>query len=202
MDEYKIVKFEQNGVVLDIKINPIDKNVWLSLGELSILFEKSKSVISRHIKNIFKDGELNDAQTVAKNATVQLEGSKKVTRQITYYNIDVAISIGHRVKSQNGLLLKEFINNYFYRNSKKEDNSIIIYNNGNVSLPVTISPKEETVWLGKDDLVLLFDTTRQNVEYHIESIYKQCELEVGATCKVFLQVQLVVDSKNNMNISK
>ena len=60
-------------------------------------------------------------------------------------------------------------------------------------MSVTISPSEETIWLTKEQLVILFDTTRQNVEYHIENIYGQRELEAKATCKEFLQVQLEGD---------
>ena len=54
---------------------------------------------------------------------------------------------------------------------------------------MTIFPNEETVWLSKDQIVLLFDTVRQNVEYHIANIYEQRELEPAATCKEILQVQ-------------
>ena len=92
-------------------------------------------------------------------------------------------------------MLRDFVEGFITNYKRNEDQPIIIHNNGNITLPVTISQKEETVWVSKDDLVLLFDTTRQNVEYHIENIYKQGELEVGATCKEFLQVQLEVGRK-------
>lgn len=69
----------------------------------------------------------------------------------------------------------------------------LFLNNGDISLPVTISPNEETFWVEKDPLTNLFGTTRQNVEYHIENIYNQGELERGATCKEILQVQLEGD---------
>ena len=69
----------------------------------------------------------------------------------------------------------------------------LFLNNGDISLPVTISPNEETVWAEKDPLTNLFGTTRQNVEYHIENIYNQGELWRGATCKEILQVQLEDD---------
>lgn len=66
------------------------------------LFNRDKSVISRHIKTIFHTWELNKNQTVAKNATVQKEGKKEVTRQIEYYNLDMIISVGYRVNSKRG----------------------------------------------------------------------------------------------------
>jgi hypothetical protein len=77
--------------------------VWLSLGQMSTLFERDKSVISRHIRNIFEEGELQADGTVAKFATVQTEGKKTVSRDIEYFNLDVIISVGYRVKSHRGV---------------------------------------------------------------------------------------------------
>ena len=78
------------------------ETVWLSLNQMADLFQRDKSVISRHIKNVFEEGELSSAATVAKSATVQTEGEKQVTREIEFYNLDVIISVGYRVKSLRG----------------------------------------------------------------------------------------------------
>ena len=72
---------------------------------MSKLFDKS--VVSRHINNIFKDEEL-DYSTVAKFATVQKEGNRKITRNIDYYNLDMIISVGYRVKSKNGIIFRKW----------------------------------------------------------------------------------------------
>ncbi|MCS7017357.1 MAG: virulence RhuM family protein [Gemmatales bacterium] len=74
-------------------------NVWLSLQQLADLFGRDKSVISRHLRNIFTSGELEREATVAKNATVQQEGGRTVVREIEYYNLDAIISVGYRVNS-------------------------------------------------------------------------------------------------------
>ncbi len=66
------------------------------------LFGRDKSVISRHLRNIYKSGELERDATVAKNATVQKEGGRRVTRQIEWYNLDAIISVGYRVNSKRG----------------------------------------------------------------------------------------------------
>jgi hypothetical protein len=79
-----------------------DETVWLSLNQMADLFQRDKSVISRHIGNVFSDGELKREATVAKSATVQIEGDKQVTREIEFYNLDVIISVGYRVKSLRG----------------------------------------------------------------------------------------------------
>jgi hypothetical protein len=75
---------------------------WLSLGQMAELFQRDKSVISRHIKNVFDEGELHREATVAKYATVQREGEREVTREGEYFNLDVIISVGYRVKSHRG----------------------------------------------------------------------------------------------------
>lgn len=75
------------------------ETVWLSLQQITDLFERDKSVISRHLRNIYRDGELTESATVAKNATVQTEGGRHVKRQIELYNLDAIISVGYRVNS-------------------------------------------------------------------------------------------------------
>jgi death-on-curing family protein len=74
--------------------------IWANLNQIADLFGRDKSVISRHIKNIFKSGELDKKSTVAKIATVQKEGNKEVLRNIEYFNLDVIISVGYRVDSK------------------------------------------------------------------------------------------------------
>lgn len=95
-----IFKTEDGKVSVDARFD--DETVWLSLDQLSALFERDKSTISRHIKNVFEDGELSSTRTVANFATVQSEGGRKVERNIEFYNLDVIISVGYRVKSQRG----------------------------------------------------------------------------------------------------
>ncbi|MBZ1356491.1 MAG: virulence RhuM family protein [Candidatus Nealsonbacteria bacterium] len=74
--------------------------VWGSLNQIADLFGRDKSVISRHINNIYKSKELEKDPTVAKIATVQMEGSRKTKREIEYYNLDVILSVGYRVDSK------------------------------------------------------------------------------------------------------
>lgn len=91
--------------------------VWLSLDQMAELFQRNKSTISRHIKNVLEDGELQEEATIANFATVQNEGTRKVERVIAYYNLDMIISVGYRVHSYRGVqfriwatkVLKEYI---------------------------------------------------------------------------------------------
>ena len=77
-----------------IEVTLQDETVWLTLDQMAELFQRNKSTISRHIKNIFDTGELNVDSTVAFFATVQTEGKRKVERNLAFYNLDVIISVG------------------------------------------------------------------------------------------------------------
>ena len=93
-----IAIYEDGSVVIDATVE--NETIWLSQKQLCELFGRDKSVISRHIRNIFKEGELDPEATVAKNATVQTEGGRRVNRTIEYYNLDLIISVGYRVNSK------------------------------------------------------------------------------------------------------
>jgi hypothetical protein len=85
-----------------VEVRLVNETVWLSAGQMAELFQRDKSTISRHIDNIFAEGELTPEATVARFATVQTEGGREVTRDIEFYNLDVIISVGYRVKSHRG----------------------------------------------------------------------------------------------------
>ncbi len=85
-----------------IEVRFENESVWLTLNQIADLFERDKSVISRHLKNIYKEAELDYSSTVAKNATVQKEGKRTIKRTIEFYNLDAIISVGYRVNSKQG----------------------------------------------------------------------------------------------------
>lgn len=89
----------ENGAI-EVKPDATYDTIWANLEQISRLFGRDKSVISRHIKNIFAEGELVKSSTVAFFATVQQEGQRKVKRSIEYYNLDVILSVGYRVNSK------------------------------------------------------------------------------------------------------
>ena len=98
--ELIIYQTEDGLTKIDVRMD--NDTVWLSLDQMAELFQRDKSTISRHIKNVFQEGELTEDTTVANFATVQLEGDRQVSRNITYFNLDVIISVGYRVKSLRG----------------------------------------------------------------------------------------------------
>ena len=110
MDEKKneIILFENQGVKLEVNLK--DETVWLNLEQMAELFDRDKSVISRHIKNALSE-ELKDEQVVAKFATTTKHGAiegKTQTHIVDYYNLDMIISIGYRVKSTQGVAFRKW----------------------------------------------------------------------------------------------
>ena len=105
----EIILFENQKVKLEVNMK--DETVWLSLEQLATLFDRDRTVIKRHINNIFKEEELDANEVCAKFAHTTAHGalaSKTQTREIDYYNLDVIISVGYRVKSQNGIIFRKW----------------------------------------------------------------------------------------------
>ena len=102
----EIVLFENQNVKLEVSMK--DDTVWLNANQMAQLFGRDEKTIRKHISNAL-DEEL-DNSTVAKFATLQKEGSRDVKRNIEYYNLDMIISVGYRVKSKNGIVFRKWAN--------------------------------------------------------------------------------------------
>ena len=108
----EIILYQPDETVrLEVRLE--DDTVWLTQAQIVALFQKAKSTISFHISNIFKEGELDEKVVVRKNRTTTLHGAidgKKQTHEVAYYNLDVIISVGYRVKSQRGTMFRQWAN--------------------------------------------------------------------------------------------
>lgn len=94
-------------VKLDVRLE--DDTVWLNRSQLAELFARDIKTIGKHINNALRE-ELSDMATVAKFATVQTEGNRLITRQVEYYNLDMILSVGYRVKSNRGVEFRHWAN--------------------------------------------------------------------------------------------
>ena len=109
-DESVVVDKSNDGVV-QLEVQLANETVWLTLDQMAELFQRNKSTISRHIKNIFECGELSQDMVVAKNATTTQHGAlqgKTQTHEVTFYNLDMIISIGYRVNSIRGVQFRQW----------------------------------------------------------------------------------------------
>ena len=107
MEKYEIITFKNDLVQIDVNVSPNEETVWLTLNQISELFGRDKSVISRHINKIFEE-ELVEEQVVAKNAMTGPDGK---IYNYDIFNLDVIISVGYRVKSKNGIVFRKWANN-------------------------------------------------------------------------------------------
>ena len=128
-DKGEIILYTTPDGELKIEVTLQDETVWLSLDQMAELFQRNKSTISRHIKNVFEEGELSRELVVAKNATTTRHGAiegKTQTHEVEYYNLDMIISVGYRVHSYRGVqfrqwataVLKEYIKKGFVLNDE------------------------------------------------------------------------------------
>ena len=123
-----IYQNENGNIKVDVRFE--DESVWLSQAQICEVFGKAKSTISEHIKAVFEEGELSPSSTVRNYRTVQMEGSREVVRDIDFYNLDMIIAIGFRVRSSTGTKfriwanekLREYITKGFVLNDERFKN--------------------------------------------------------------------------------
>ena len=128
----EIVIYQTDDGQASLEVSLVKETVWLSLNQMVTLFERDKSVISRHIRNVFKEGELENSSVVAKFATTASDGK---TYQVGYFNLDVVISVGYRVKSPRGTqfriwankILKDYLVTGYALNEKRLQSQIEKY---------------------------------------------------------------------------
>ena len=105
--KYDVVKFVDDEFELSVNVSPKEETVWLSLDEMSLLFNRDRSVIGKHIRKIYQENELDEKTTRAKNARHLKDGR---IFQVDVYNLDIIIAVGYRVNSKRGTLFRQWAN--------------------------------------------------------------------------------------------
>ena len=198
--ENQIVVFKDGALELDVKITPEQDTVWLSLEQLADLFEKNKSTISRHIKNIFTEGELFSNSVVANFATTASDGKTYI---VSYYNLDVIISVGYRVKSKRGIafrkwasgVLKQYLLTGYAVNEKRMAamNKVIQIQSGIIAGAVGINA---------EDVLKVIQEYSRALQL-LDDYDHQCIMQPeGTSCAYQLQYRECMDLIRKMNFSK
>ncbi len=187
---------KQNNIVIytspdnqtEVSVKMENDTLWLNLNQIADFFGRDKSVISRHFRSIFSSGELVQEQTVAKNATVQIEGWKEVIRQVEYYNLDAIISVGYRVNSTRAThfrqwattRLREYLTQGYTINQKRLDElgktiKLLTDNGKKIDgeeakwlLDIIANYTESFLLLGRYDTGEFSDRGSENITYIIE----------------------------------
>ena len=104
MKKYEVIKFKDNEFEMNVNVSPNEDTVWLTIEQIALLFERDRSVISKHIRNVFIESELIEKRNVH---FLHIANSDKPVKM---YSLDVIISVGYRVKSQRGVLFRKWAN--------------------------------------------------------------------------------------------
>ena len=106
-NKYELIKFEDGDFSLDVNVSAKDDTVWLTLDGIALLFGRDKSVISRHVSKIINDLELSEKSVVAFFAITTSDGKNY---NVKFYNLDMILAVGYRVKSKRGILFRQWAN--------------------------------------------------------------------------------------------
>ncbi|TLF44149.1 MULTISPECIES: virulence RhuM family protein [Flavobacteriaceae] len=183
-----------NGEVrLDVLV--LDETIWLTQDGMQELFGKAKSTISEHIKNVFDEGELERDPTVRKFRTVQTEGQREVSRDLEYYNLDVIISVGYRVKSPRGTQFRiwatQVIKEYIIKGFAMDDNRL----------------KQAGTTFGKDYFKELLERVRsiraseRRIYQQITDIFAECSIDYDPQSDITKNFYAAVQNKFHFAIT-
>ncbi len=160
----EIVLFNNPDGTTSVEVRLGEETVWLSLNELADLFGVDKSGISRHLRNVFKSGELERSSTVAKFATVQIEGTRSIVREIEYYNLDAILSVGYRVNSSkatrfriwaNSILKEHLIKGYSFNQRRWNPDQIASFQQAIGLFPIAVQNLADRGDLTADESIAL-----------------------------------------------
>ncbi|MFC3906833.1 virulence RhuM family protein [Clostridium disporicum] len=108
IDRNNIIMYQSDDGKFKIDVRVEDETVWLTQRGISELYQKGVNTINEHIKNIFNEGELREESTIRKNRIVQIEGNRQVEREVAFYNLDMILAVGYRVRSQRGTQFRQW----------------------------------------------------------------------------------------------
>ena len=194
--EEKYIK--EDGSEVNVCFDIDRQTIWLTQKELCLLFNKSKSTISEHIKYLFSNKLINPNNVMEFGNTEQ--GGSGI-----YYDYDVVFLLIGRIRNANISKFRDWVNDNLI--IVKENNSIDIkkyeiveFNDENISLDVNVDYEHDTVWLTQKQIAFLYDVDRSRISRHINNIYEEKELEEGSTCAENAQVQFEGDRYVTRNI--
>ncbi|MFN5609451.1 MAG: virulence RhuM family protein [Holosporales bacterium] len=176
---------EDGAARIDVRL--VEETVWLTQAQLGLLFDKDKRTISEHISNVYDEGEQPREATVRKFRTVQTEGNRQVERDLEYYNLDVIISVGYRVKSLRGTQFRQWatarLREYIVKGFTLDDKRLA---------------EGRTATDYFDELIDRIRTIRaseRNFYQKIKDIYKECSIDYNASADITQHFFQLVQNK-------
>ena len=137
--KYELVKFNEEGLELEVTVSPKEETIWLSQSEISVLFNKDRKTITRHIQNILKELELDVNQVCSKKEHTANDGK---TYLVNIYNLDMIIAIGYRVKSTRAISFRKWANkvlkDYLIKGYVINENRVVVSNENYIKLSICV----------------------------------------------------------------
>ena len=166
-EKYELIKFTDRDIELDVNVSPKEETVWLTKDAIAQLFERDRSVISRHINNIYNEGELDKKTSVH---FLHISDSNPKNRPPELYNLDVIISVGYRVKSKRGILFRKWANNvlkeYLIKGYVLDNNRTLVTNENYVNLINKVDSMDDRLKKLENDSVIENDKIFFDGEYY------------------------------------
>ena len=189
MEKYEVIKFKDNEFEMDVNVSPNEETVWLTQEQIVLLFLTTKQNVSFHINNIIDSNELDVNSTVKEILTVRIEGKRKITRKIKYYNLDMIISIGYRVNSKRGILFRKWANQvlkqYLLNGYDINENRVVVSNENYIELRNEVASInnrlikiENKVFDNYDKNSILFNGQFYDAYTLIQSIFEKANKEI------------------------
>ena len=125
MNKYEIVKFNNDSVEVDVTVSPLEETVWLTQEQMALLFNTIPQNVTMHIGNIYTEEELDENSTSKDFLLVQKEGNRSIKRRAIFYDLDVIISVGYRVKSKRGSAFDLLKIRFIFHQGKRNKNRLI-----------------------------------------------------------------------------
>ncbi|MBQ9448979.1 MAG: hypothetical protein IJU60_03810 [Acholeplasmatales bacterium] len=193
-NNFKIVKYEQDNISIDVRYDIENKTIWLTQSEIALVFETTKNNITIRLKSIIKNALSNkcDLPLLVKEELVK-------NRLTKLYSLDAIKELSKRSKSASGydfIKWADNLINYGFDNQmsdlspyKANNYEIVTFENDEVMLDIRVSPTEDTVWLTQSEIAILFNVTKQNVSFHIQKILDEKELDKNRVVKFYLTTE-------------
>ena len=190
---YELIKFEDGDFSLDVNVSPKDDTVWLNRMELSLLFDRDIKTIGKHINNILNEEYENIDGVIAKIATTASDGK---IYMVEYYNLDIVLSVGYRVKSKRGILFRRWANTilkqYLLNGQVINENRCLAHSDNIIKMNYII----ESMNIRMDNFELKLDSIT-STSYFKDKIFYNGELFEGYS--FIKNLFKKSDKKNNYN---